>query len=569
MHKRKKRKYGIFYTAVEKRIKTYSYLITVFFLFFLLLPVKANSVSVKSREVFNITAGFINYHDGNYTDAINYFKKESGDLLKNRYFNYTLASLYFKGGEYKNSLNYINLALKSKNKKLTKTRIKYLILKAKITANTGNIKKSIGILKSILGKNPYNLKALLFLSNLYIYKKDLKTAASYLNIIKLNRPDNISAYYMLSKIYMAQNKKKKAEQNLIGLISIDPYFKQAYFRLAAIYILAGKEKAAINIFNKYLKINPYSETALYQCAILEYALKNYPASRKYFLNFIGIAKNSKNTLRLKNNAYFFIGISYILQKNYKNGLVYLDKLEPGRHYIDAKLQEIEIYIDNYKKNGNIKYREFIEKTIAKMLSNPKLKRNLKFYYFSAIALSEIKNYRMSEYVIKKGLLKFTNNTALLYELGSAYHALKKEKKAYAVMKRILKINPYDADALNYSGYYLAVKNKDLKKAKIMIKNALSYDKNSPYILDSLGFVYYKEKKYAKALKLFKTALKKLGQSATVLKHIGMDYFMLKNYKKALEYLKKSYKIKKSKEVERYIMKIRKIQSRSHIFSSFR
>ena len=559
MHKRKKREYGIFYTAVEKRIKIYNYLIPAFLLFFLLLPGKANSASVSSRAVFNITAGFIYYHNGNYADAIKCFKKESENLLKNRYFNYALASLYFKSGEYKDSLNHINLALKSKNKKLTKAKIKYLILKAKIAADTGNIKRSVGILKFILKNNPDNIKTLLFLSNLYIYKKDLKTAAFYLNIIKLNNPDNISAYYLLSKIYTAQNKNKKAELNLLKLISIDPYFKKAYFRLAAIYILTGREKAAINIFDKYLKINPYSETAIYQSAILEYALKNYPASRKYFLNFIGIAENSKNTPRLINNAYFFIGISYILQKNYKNGLFYLDKLKPGRHYIDAKLQEIEIYIDNYKKTGNAKYRKSIEKTITQMLSNPKLKANLKLYYFSAIALSEIKDYRMSEYAIKKGLLKFPNNTALLYELGSAYHALKKEKKAYAVMKKILKINPYDANALNYLGYYLAVRNKDLKKAKIMIKKALAYDKGSPYILDSLGFIYYREKKYAEALKLFKTALKKLGKSPTVLKHTGMDYFMLKNYKKALEYLEKSYKIKKSKEVERYIIKIKKIK----------
>ncbi|MHB1697178.1 MAG: tetratricopeptide repeat protein [bacterium] len=559
MHKRKKGEYGIFYTAVKKHIKIYNYLIPAFLLLFLLLPGKANSSSVRSNTVFNITAGFIYYHGGNYADAIKCFKKESGNLLKNRYFNYALASLYFKSGEYKNSLNYINLALKSKNKRLTKTKIKYLILKAKIAADTGDIKKSINILKFILKKHPDNIRTLLFLSNLYIYIKDLKTAAFYLNIIKLNSPDNISAYYLLSKIYTAQNKNKKAELNLIKLISIDPYFKKAYFRLAAIYILTGREKAAINIFNKYLKINPYSKTSIYQSAILEYALKNYRASRKYFLNFIGIVKNSENISRLRNNAYFFIGISYILQKNYKRGLTYLNRLKPGRHYIDAKLQEIEIYIDNYKKTGNAKYRKSIEKTIIQMLSSSKLKANLKLYYFSAVALSEIKDYRMSEYVIKKGLLKFPNNTALLYELGSAYHALKKEKKAYAVMKKILKVNPYDADALNYLGYYLALKNKDLNKAKIMIKKALSYDKGSPYILDSLGFVYYKEKKYAKALKLFKIALEKLGKSPTVLKHVGMDYFMLKNYKKALEYLEKSYKIKKMKDVEQYIIKIRKMK----------
>lgn len=466
-----------------------------------------------------------------------------------------LASLYFKNGEYKKSLNHINLALKTRNKK-GNTIIEYLILKAKITADMGRLKESVGILKNILKKNPSNLKTLLFLSNLYMYKKDLKTAIFYLNIMKLNHPNDISAYYMLSKIYMIQNQKKKAEENLLSLIKIDPYFKKAYFKLAAIYMLSGRDKDAVNTLGKYLKINPDSEAAIYQSAILYYIIKNYKASIRLFLNFIDI---TKNTASLKNSAYFFIGTSYILQKNYKSGLIFLNKLKPGKHYIDAKLQEIAIYLNGYRESGKIKYKKSIENIIAEMLLNIKLKKNLRFYYFSAIALTEINDYKKSEDVIKAGLKDFHNNTALLYELGSAYHYLKRGEEARAVMKKILKINPYDANALNYLGYNLAINNKDLKKAKALISRALSYDKGSPFIIDSLGFVYYREKQYVKALKLFKLSLKKLGKSATVLKHTGMDYFMLKKYKRALEYLKKSYKIKKSKEVKQYMIKINEIR----------
>lgn len=255
---------------------------------------------------------------------------------------------------------------------------------------------------------------------------------------------------------------------------------------------------------------------------------------------------------------FFIGISYILEKSYKKGLEYLDMLKPGRHYIDAKLETMEIYINRYKKTDKTRYKKFIISTISKMLNDIKIKKKLKFYYFSAIALSEIKDYQFSKLVIERGLSKFKNNTALLYELGSAYHYLKADKKAAAVMKKILKINPYDASALNYLGYYLAVKNKNIKTAEKLIKKALSYDKGSPFIIDSLGFVYYREGKYAKALKLFKTALKKLGKSPTVLKHTGMDYLKLKNYKKAVEYFIKSYKMKKTAQVKKYIYELKKI-----------
>ena len=251
MHKRKKGKYGIFHSPKEKPVKIFKALsILIFFLIFsAVLHGKAYSIAarnnrLKTASVFNVSAGFIHYYNGDYPDAVRYFKKESPDLLKNSYFNYVLAVLYFKNGEYRKSLKHINIALnlapQNIKSRLAKNEIKYLILKAKIKANQGKLKQSAAILKHILQKNPYNLKTLLFLSNLYIYEKDFNTAVFYLNIIKLNIPDNINAYYLLSKIYAVQNKNKKAERELISLINIDPYFKKAYFRLAALYILTGK-----------------------------------------------------------------------------------------------------------------------------------------------------------------------------------------------------------------------------------------------------------------------------------------------------------------------------------------
>ncbi|MCL4532898.1 MAG: tetratricopeptide repeat protein [Deltaproteobacteria bacterium] len=571
MHKRKKGEYGVLYIAEKKRLITAAYLcIALFFILFNVIyftkktdAASLTRTSLKSETVFNAAAGYINYYGGNYGSAVKYFKREPSSYFQKPYLNYITALLYFKQSKYKKALKYIDTALKLLYKsngsgKLSSANINYLILKAKIEAGGDNMKGAVTILKSILNKNPYSLKTLLFIANIYIYENNLKTAVFYLNAAKMQHPGNIDSYYLLSKIYSVLNEKNNAEKNLISLIGIDPYFKKAYFRLAALYILDGKIKKAAGIFDKYLKIDPYSKTALYQSAILEYTQKEYSKARKRFLDFIDVSADKKNNFRLKNNAYFFIGISYILEKKYKKGLSFLGMLKPGRHYIDAKLETMEIYISRYKKTNKTKYKKYIISTISKMLNDIKIKKNLKFYYFSAIALSEMKDYNLAELVIKKGLFKFKNNTALLYELGSVYHYLKADRKAAAVMKKILKINPYDASALNYLGYYLAVKNKDIKTAEKLIKKALSYDKGSPFIIDSLGFVYYREGKYDKALKLFKTALKRLGKSPTVLKHTGMDYLKLKNYKKAIEYFNKSYKMKKTTQVKKYIDELKKI-----------
>lgn len=569
---------------MKKKQRRIAFILIVFFLFFFITAFsiyfaadsfgavkaqKTGQVSDKTlnkKSVYNLISGFIYYDDTDYALAVKHLEKNirKADC---GYRYYTLSRAYFKSKQYDKALSSINTALNlkkiRKNKKVSGNSTRYLMLKARILSEDNNISQSMTVLKFILKKEPFNLNALLFISKLYIYKKDFKTAILYLNIVKLNYPDNMDAYYILSKIYTAENNNLMAERNLLKLIKLDPYFKKGYFQLSAMYILSGKAKMAIQIFDRYLKVDPYSKTALYQLGLLNYALKNYGTARKHFFNFLNITAKDKGVSNFRNNALFFIGISYILQKEYEKGLVYLDRLKYGRHYVDAKLEEIEIYLILYKKHKNVRYGTKVKDIISTLLENPKLKKDIKVYYFSAIALAEIKNFTRAKNVIKKGLVYFPNSTALMYELGSSYHSLKENKKANLVMRNILRIDPLNAQALNYIGYYLAMRNKnsdDLKKAKHMIKKALAADKNSPYILDSLGFVYYRYKEYLKAMKCFKSALKKLDKSPTVLKHIGMTYFMLKNYNKAIKYFNKSYSIKKSKSVKGYVLKIKNINT---------
>lgn len=498
----------------------------------------------------NLIIGFIHYNNSDYARAIKYLKKETKNT-GNAYLYYIMSKLYFKNMEYNKSLSLINTALK-----LTKVSSeRYLILKAKILAGKNNINASVKIVKTILKKDPTDLKALLFLSKLYIFKRDFNTAILYLNIAKIDHPLNIDTYYMLSKLYITENKMQQAKQTLTELIRIAPYFKKGYFRLSGIYIASGHKKYAIRILHQYLTINPHSKMALYQLAVLYYATKKYVIARKYLFDFLDIARKDKNMSGIRQNALLLAGLSYTLQKEYLKGLVYFNMPLTGEYLVHARLEAIKIYLLLYKKTGNKKYAAKIKTAINTLLSNPDFKKNVEIYYYPAIALSELNDFNGAKTVLLKGIEYFPDDTLLLYELGSVYHSLKDDKKANLIMQKILKTDPSNADALNFTGYCLALKSKDakdLKKAKMLIEKALRINKNAPYILDSLGFVYYQSKQYVKAMKYFKLAVKKLAGSSTVLKHIGMDYFMLKNYRQAIKYLKKSYRIKPTQRVKYYI-----------------
>lgn len=565
MYKRKKREYGVFYPSCKNSGISTESIITKFLRSFFILILFINTLSVfffltspsssyafRASDIQKIINGFIYENYGNYNKSLGISKnilKKSNSAVG----YYYLAKLYLKNKDFKKAKYYINKTIKVSHKK---NKIHYYILKTKIYLNENKIKKSLNTLNFILKKDPSNRHALLLIAGIYKFQKKFAAASYYLNLLKLYYPNDIDSYYELSKIYIGENKPAKAIKNLKKVVKLNPYFKGSYFQLAAIYTVTGKEKQALNILKKYLKYNPHSNFALYQSGLINYAVKNYKLSRKYFFRLLHLISIGKNNLR--NNSYFFIGASYYFQNNYPESIKYLSMVKYGQHYVDSRFQEIEIYLALNNKAQNHKYNININYIINELINNKKLEKNLKVYYFSAISLMEIKQYREAKNVLNKGLEYFPKNTALLYQLGSDYHFLHNNKKSLQIMNSVLEINPISADALNFKGYYLAAHKKNIIKAKKLIKKALSIKPDSPYIIDSMGFVYLRLKEYKKALLYFKRALKKLKNSSVVLRHTGMDYLMLKNYGKAKKYLKLSEKIKKSNETLKYLKKLKNL-----------
>ncbi len=537
-------------------------LVNALLIFFILAAFASPSNAYSSSDIQKVIKGFVYENYGNYGESL-YNLKSALKKSRSAAGYYELSMLYLKNKNFTKAIYYINKSIKTASGKY---KTNCYILKTKIYLSENKIKKSLDILNFILKKYPSDKQALLLIADIYKFEKNFTTAAAYLNLLKLYYPTDIDSYYELSKIYILENKSAKAIKNLKEVIKLNPYFKEGYFQLTAIYTITGKERSALNILKKYLKYNPLSNFALYQSGLINYAVKNYASGRKYFFRLLYSMSTSRleanKEINIKNNAYFFIGASYYFQNNFPKSIKYLELVKYGHHYVDSRLQEIEIYLTLNKKNKSSKNNAKINNIINILIHNKKLEKNLKVYYFSAISLEEIKQYKKAENILYKGLKYFPENTSLLYQLSSDYHFLHNNKKSIKIIDKVLAADPTDADALNFKGYYLAVHKKNITEAEKLIKKALSIEPDSPYISDSLGFVYLRLKKYNKALLYFKRALKKLKNSSTVLRHTGLDYLMLKNYNKAEKYLELSEKTKKSPLTLKYLKETVKFRNQT-------
>jgi tetratricopeptide (TPR) repeat protein len=90
--------------------------------------------------------------------------------------------------------------------------------------------------------------------------------------------------------------------------------------------------------------------------------------------------------------------------------------------------------------------------------------------------------------------------------GAMFERQKNIPQAEAEFRKVLKVVPDHAQALNYLGYMLTDRNTRLNEALDMIQKAVAREPSNGAYLDSLGWVYYRLGRYAEAEQQIKRAV---------------------------------------------------------------
>jgi len=118
---------------------------------------------------------------------------------------------------------------------------------------------------------------------------------------------------------------------------------------------------------------------------------------------------------------------------------------------------------------------------------------------------------------------------ILFALGAAYDQDHRSDQAERAFRDLIAADPKNAEALNYLGYLLAERGKNLEEALTFVKRALAIDTDNPSYLDSLGWAYFKLDKFDDARSPLERAAAALPRSSVIQEHLGDVYFQMKRY----------------------------------------
>jgi tetratricopeptide (TPR) repeat protein len=131
-------------------------------------------------------------------------------------------------------------------------------------------------------------------------------------------------------------------------------------------------------------------------------------------------------------------------------------------------------------------------------------------------------------VYGKGIETIANperpNWTIFYFRGICHERSKQWPKAEADLKKSLELFPDQPHVLNYLGYSWVDQGVNLDEGMRMIRRAVDQRPDDGYIVDSLGWAYYRIANYEEAVRYLERAVELKPEDPTINDHLGDAYW---------------------------------------------
>lgn len=277
----------------------------------------------------------------------------------------------------------------------------------------------------------------------------------------------------------------EAIDNLKLVIKVEPEHRSAHYILGLTYLEQQQTNKAIDSFKNAIKVDP---------------------------------KNDQTR--------FYLAEAYQQKQDTENAIAALNSITSDANFFEAQTRIGLILANSDSLDAGMNYLENIDTH-----SN---EEKLSIIMLQESLLRQQEDWSQTLTLLNNALTRFPDNTELLYSRGYI-HAMMNNIQAHEKdMRRVIQLDPLNAEAYNALGYTLADQTDRYEEALALIQKADELSPGSAYILDSLGWVYYRLNQLDIALDYLLQAFDIL-RDAEIATHIGEVYWQLGNETQAQLY----------------------------------
>lgn len=304
------------------------------------------------------------------------------------------------------------------------------------------------------------------------------------------RPDWELAALFQAQV-LQQRSGAEAIAYLASYIKEHPQARDARLNYARLLVNEKRYDEARRQFEVLLKDFPDNADVTMAVALLAMQAGDYDAAEAQLKRVLDLAYKDPDAVRM------YLGQINEERKRFDEALKWYGAVTPGGQYIAAQSR----YAGVLAKQGRIA----AARRHLQQVSPQNSQQRIQLTQAEATLLREAFAYREAFDLLGKVLAELPDNPELLYDHAMAAEKVNRVDVLETNLRRLIELRPDHAHAYNALGYTLADRNERLDEARQLIATALKLAPEDPFIMDSMGWVLYRQGRGKDALSYLQRA----------------------------------------------------------------
>ena len=285
----------------------------------------------------------------------------------------------------------------------------------------------------------------------------------------------------------------------------NPSAREAELLLARALVGERRYADAKQHFNRLLEVYPNSPDVVYAIAILALQQDDKALAETHLKHFVTLRGPDKST------AYYYLG--QLAEDGRRNGeaLTHYAQVVSGENYLSAQIRRARLLA----QQGQLDQA----RDVLRNAKTEGAEQGVQLLVAEASLLREAKRVQEAFDLLESRLAEQPEQPDLIYETALLAERLNNVELMDARLRRLIELRPDNPQAYNALGYAYADRNERLAEARQLIEKALALAPDDGFILDSMGWVLYRQGDLAGALTYLERSYAK-REDPEVAAHLG-------------------------------------------------
>jgi Flp pilus assembly protein TadD len=270
-----------------------------------------------------------------------------------------------------------------------------------------------------------------------------------------------------------------AAKRLGEFVEKNPSSREGRLNYARALVLDKRVPEARKQFEALLAANPGNNELIYAVGLLAFQLKDYAVAEANMKKLVGTP-----TYRDPDGARYVLGQIAEEQKQWPLAIEWYNQIQDGEQALPARLRTANAMAKQGKVDAALAY--------LRKVSDDYPDQQVQVTVAEAQLLRDASRNKDAYALLGEALKNDPDQPELLYDYALTAERLEKFDVLEENLRKLIDVRPDHAHAYNALGYSFADRNTRLKEARTLIEKAVELAPDDYFIMDSLGWVQYRE-----------------------------------------------------------------------------